>query len=145
MFKETLEGEKYKQMILNTVKLVVPALLTIMSMTVESLQAQQQGSPVLLLSGRTYYEPDSSFGSGENELHVIGEIMNNSSMMIGPVKVIATFYDAAGQIVGSEFTYADINRLAPGQKAPFEIIVGGSWGGLSVPVVTVRDVSLAFE
>ena len=39
------------------------------------------------------------------------------------VKVVATFYDEAGQVINTDFTYTDPTDLAAGQSAPFELSV----------------------
>jgi hypothetical protein len=49
------------------------------SLTLPS-QEQQQGNGLVLLSSSAFYKPDSSFGSREYELHIVGEIMNSSNM-----------------------------------------------------------------
>jgi len=56
-------------------------------------------------------------------LHVSGEIKNIADRDAHFVKVVATFYDSAGKVVGVSFTFSDPNDLTPGQKAPFEIIL----------------------
>jgi hypothetical protein len=76
-------------------------------------------SPVLL-SQNSYY---GSTGS----MHIVGEVMNQSPVTARFVKIIATFYNSNNQVIGTESTYADPSQLAPGQRAPFEIIAfGGS-------------------
>jgi hypothetical protein len=53
--------------------------------------------------------------------------MNQSPVTVRFVKIIAIFYNANGQVIGTESTYADPSQLVPGQRAPFEIVVlGGS-------------------
>jgi hypothetical protein len=36
---------------------------------------------------------------------------------------VATFYDEAGQVINTDFTYTDPSALAAGQSAPFEVTV----------------------
>lgn len=52
---------------------------------------------------------------------VNGEVQNNTGSAIGFPKIIASFYDASGVVIDSDFTYARITPLQPGQKAPFII------------------------
>ena len=56
-------------------------------------------------------------------IHVVGEIKNIGDREAHYVKVVATFYDSAGKVVGAFFGYSDPEDLAPGQKAPFEILL----------------------
>jgi hypothetical protein len=109
------------------------------------IPVQAQAEDLVLLSSRSYYKPDSSFGTGENELHVIGEIMNNSSDVLGPILIVASFYDGAGALVGSTYVNPTITVLGPGERSPFEIIVGGLWGELAVPVMQVRSIYLSLN
>jgi len=56
-------------------------------------------------------------------LHVVGEIKNIGDREAHYVKVVATFYDSGGKVVGTFFGYSDPEDLAPRQKAPFEILL----------------------
>ena len=46
------------------------------------------------------------------------------------VKVIGTFYDAAGTVVRSDFMYTDLDEVPPGGTDVFELVIaeGGSAG-----------------
>jgi len=52
---------------------------------------------------------------------VIGEIQNTGSQNVEFVKIVATFYGSGGTVVGTSFTYTDLDTLAPNQKSPFEL------------------------
>jgi hypothetical protein len=52
--------------------------------------------------------------------HIVGEVQNNSDTPVEFVKVVATLYDDAGQVVGTDFTYTEIDVIPPGGKSPFE-------------------------
>ena len=52
---------------------------------------------------------------------IVGEVKNNGERTANGVKVIATLYDANNQIVGTEYTYAEISDLKVGQVSPFKI------------------------
>lgn len=52
---------------------------------------------------------------------IVGEVVNGGSEATEFVKVVATFYDEAGQVIGTDFTYTDPSDLAAGRSAPFEI------------------------
>jgi len=49
---------------------------------------------------------------------------------------MATFYDEAGQVIGTDFTYADSSDLPASQSAPFEIRVND--GDLSDDIESVK-------
>jgi aminoglycoside N3'-acetyltransferase len=62
---------------------------------------------------------DSSTGT----LHIVGEVVNESPVTAKSVQIIATLYNAYSQVIGTEFTYSQPSDLAPGQRAPFDILV----------------------
>lgn len=54
--------------------------------------------------------------------HVVGEVENTGSTPLIFIRIAATFYDSANQVVGAGFAYAFIQVLTPGAKSPFEVI-----------------------
>jgi len=66
---------------------------------------------------------NSSYVDGVGYMHVVGEIENIESGTATYVKVVATFYDDTGTVVGTSFTYSDPSDLDVGQTAPFEVIL----------------------
>jgi hypothetical protein len=50
-----------------------------------------------------------------------GEVMNNGTSVAKSVKVSASFYDVNGDIVATEYSYADPSTIKPGDKSPFKI------------------------
>ena len=56
-------------------------------------------------------------------MHIVGEVMNQSPVTARFVKIIVTFYNANNQVIGTDFGYTEPSDLAPGQRAPFDIIV----------------------
>ncbi len=55
---------------------------------------------------------------------IVGEVINNTNQPVSFVKVTATYYDAQGKVVGTDFTYAGDTAstpLAPNLTAPFEV------------------------
>jgi hypothetical protein len=58
------------------------------------------------------------------DYHVVGEVINNSPRdSMNFVKIISTFYDNTGKVVGTDFTYSNIEVIRPGEKSSFEIIL----------------------
>jgi hypothetical protein len=56
-------------------------------------------------------------------MHVTGEIKNTGTTMSNYTQVFATFYDANGTVVATEFTYVDPDPLMPSQTTAFELIL----------------------
>lgn len=53
--------------------------------------------------------------------HVVGEVKNTGSVNLEFVKITATFYDSANNVIATSFTYTMIDILLPNQKSPFEL------------------------
>lgn len=77
-------------------------------------QQQQQQQPVIL--------SHSAYTDSIGSMHIVGEVMNNSPITVNFVKIIVTFYNTYGQVIGTDNTYTEPTDLAPGQRAPFELI-----------------------
>lgn len=56
-------------------------------------------------------------------LHIVGEVENNTPNLAKFVKVTGTFYNKGNEVVATDFTFTSPQDLAPGDKAPFEIIL----------------------
>jgi hypothetical protein len=80
-----------------------------------SVSASSGGGNVVLLSQRYNEEQFSN--------KIVGEVENNGTEQVEYVKVAVTFYDSAGNVVGTENTYADPSDLRPDMKAPFKIYI----------------------
>jgi hypothetical protein len=65
----------------------------------------------------------SSFKDTLGSFHIVGELKNNSTDPLDFVKVVSTFYDGTGKIVGTDSPYANIKVLRPGEKSSFELIL----------------------
>jgi hypothetical protein len=75
----------------------------------------------------------SSFTDDLGDYHVVGEVKNNSPTdSINYVKIVATFYDNTGKVVGTDFTYSNIDVLRPAEKSSFEIILNDAAQSQSV-------------
>ena len=49
-------------------------------------------------------------------MHIVGEVLNQAPVTAKFVKIIATFYNANGQVIGTDFAYANPSDLAPNQR-----------------------------
>ncbi|GIV79121.1 FxLYD domain-containing protein [Litorilinea aerophila] len=70
-------------------------------------------STVFLRSHRSYIQGSS--------LYVVGEVMNGSPVPVYNVKVIATFYDSGGRLIGAQETMTLLPETAPTQANPFKL------------------------
>jgi hypothetical protein len=67
----------------------------------------------------------NSYWSG-SWYYIVGEVRNDTSETWRFVEVVATFYDAAGCAIDSDFTYVASTDLAPGQQSTFSMMNSGS-------------------
>src|SRR5215217_4643971 len=66
----------------------------------------------------------SSFTDDLGYYPVVGEVKNNSPRdSMNYVKIVSTFYDNTGKVVGTDFIYTNIDVLRPAEKSSFEIIL----------------------
>ena len=59
--------------------------------------------------------------SDEGYFYIVGEVLNTTNSNINFVKVVATFYDEAEIVIGTAFTYTELDIIMPNDAAPFEI------------------------
>jgi hypothetical protein len=72
--------------------------------------------PPRILSHSTYVDSTGN-------LHIVGEVINESFQPLRFVQIIATFYDSNNSVIGTDFTFTSPSTIPPGQRAPFDIIV----------------------
>lgn len=63
----------------------------------------------------------SSYVDGSNELHLVGEIQNNTGQAIEDVNIAASFVDANGKTAGGTQGYAEIADLQPGDVSSHDV------------------------
>jgi hypothetical protein len=74
-----------------------------------------------------YVLSSSVFKDLWGDLHVVGEVLNNTSNNVNGIEINVTFYNSTGGVVGTASTYAFIGGwswdppLVPSQKSPFHI------------------------
>lgn len=79
--------------------------------------SQTSGNGISILSS-------SSFTDNLGYYHVVGEVKNNSPTdLMNYVKIVSTLYDNARKVVGTDFTYTNVDALRPAEKSSFEIIL----------------------
>jgi len=73
-------------------------------------------SSVYVLPNHSFYE--TSWGS----LHIVGEVMNNTSSHLTLVKISANLFDSGGRLLDTDFTYTYLNNLPAGHKTCFDVL-----------------------
>lgn len=76
---------------------------------------QEKPANLKLNVGDTFYAINSA--------HVVGEVTNNGPGVSKFTEVSGTFYDDQNKTVATGFTYTYPSDLAPGQSAPFDMII----------------------
>lgn len=61
-----------------------------------------------------------------NYFYIVGEVLNTGSNDKEFVRVIATLYDEANNVIGTQFTYTDPSTIQSDESAPFRLIIGES-------------------
>jgi hypothetical protein len=59
---------------------------------------------------------------------ISGQIMNVGNGTSESIKMIFTYYDKNGNVIGSDYSYANQDSLKPGQKSPFSQMVNEEIG-----------------
>jgi hypothetical protein len=72
----------------------------------------------IILTGQNYIENEDS-----NYDDIIGQVKNIGNGTAESIKTIFTFYNNNGNLVGTDSTYTDIEKLNPGQKSPFSNMI----------------------
>jgi hypothetical protein len=73
--------------------------------------------------GVTVLDNHFSYTSSGDYLYILGEVRNDTSSNVRYVKVSANLYNTSGQILATDFTYAALDVLPPGERTCFDIIV----------------------
>ena len=82
--------------------------------TVNVSLEHNSGKAKIILTSHKYIEKnDSAFDD------IVGQVKNIGNGIAESVEIIFTYYDTNGDIVGTDNTYVNIQKLNPGQKAPF--------------------------
>jgi parallel beta-helix repeat protein len=65
----------------------------------------------------------SAFVDKMGNLHIVGEVQNNSTTHIRSVEIMGTFYSTNNTVVRTESVYTQPEDLVPGYVSPFELIL----------------------
>ena len=63
----------------------------------------------------------SGFFDDRGYYKIVGEVENTSNIPAEFVKIIAAYYNSSGDVIGTAFTYTDIDIVEVGGRAPFEL------------------------
>jgi hypothetical protein len=95
--------------------------------------AESNYLPPVILSQYSYFD---SIGS----MHIVGEVLNQAPVLL-TLSRLSQLYNANRQVIGTDFISADASDLAPGQRAPFDIIVSQG----SVPMYQMSSYGLTVD
>jgi hypothetical protein len=70
---------------------------------------------VLVLSSRSYVRSSLRY--------VVGELLNNTDQIVFGTQITARFYDAGGQLVATDDGYSLLDRMDPGTRVPFLVLL----------------------
>lgn len=73
-------------------------------------------SGVYVLPNYSFYQ--TSWGA----LHIVGEVMNNTSSHLTFVKISANLFSSEGELLDTDYTYAYLDDLPAGHKTCFDVL-----------------------
>lgn len=73
--------------------------------------------PLMINVGRDYVS------SSGNYYHVVGEIVNESEQWYDFVRIVGSFYDEEGALIGTDFTYIELETLPPNDVGVFDLSI----------------------
>lgn len=73
-------------------------------------------SGIYVLPNHSFYQTSWGF------LHIVGEVMNNTSSHLTFVKVSANLFSAGGQLLDTDYTYTYLDDLPAGHKTCFDVL-----------------------
>ncbi|PJF25813.1 MAG: hypothetical protein CUN53_10860, partial [Phototrophicales bacterium] len=80
---------------------------------------------------------DSSRFDSFGRLVISGSVTNASAEAVRDVRAVVTIFDAGGLVIGAGWDDLDVAALAPGESAPFEILIPETGGDPVNYIVTV--------
>jgi len=83
--------------------------------------ADQASRYFLELYDTTIEVTQSTLTEGDGYYTVVGEVRNAGDVPVEATHVVVGLYDADGNLVGVDNTYAEIADLAPGETSPFAV------------------------
>jgi hypothetical protein len=72
-------------------------------------------------AGGVEFQGVTDYVSGTGSHYLVGEVLNKTADTLRFIEVLATFYDADGQLVGTGSTFTELSIIEPGSTAPFKL------------------------
>jgi len=79
-----------------------------------------------MANAEVFVQNDQMYIGDDESLHIVGEILNELSVPINQVDVYATLYTDDGNIVDTISASTLVNRVMPGMKGPFDLLLIGN-------------------
>jgi hypothetical protein len=79
-----------------------------------------EGAPPETADG-VEFQGVTDYVSSTGSHYLVGEVLNKTPDTLRFVEVLATFYDADGQLVGTGSTFTELSMIEPGSTAPFKM------------------------
>lgn len=92
------------------------------SYSFEKLSYDPHGIPVTNLA---WSNVSGSYDPTSGSYQVLGQVRNTSANLIKYVEPIGTLYNAAGKVIGCEFSFVDSYSLNPAEISAFKLIFAG--------------------
>jgi hypothetical protein len=94
---------------------VLPLLFGLVAVAAPGLASATSAIPSVSLVSSSQWGPDSA-----GYEHVVGEVKNSGPGVASLVEVDFNFYNRSGTLLQTDFTFASITDMNPGDKSPFE-------------------------
>jgi len=72
-------------------------------------------------AGGVEFQGVTDYVSSTGSHYLVGEVLNRTADTLRFIEVLATFYDADGQLVGTGSTFTELSIIEPGSTAPFKL------------------------
>lgn len=86
-------------------------------------RATPLAAPTLVATEQLVITNTSSYINSIGAFYVLGEVENQSEIVVGKVRINMEILDAEGQVLGVDFGFTDLNSITPGQRMPFKVLV----------------------
>ena len=106
-------------LLLSTLAGIVPVLMLVTN----AVYSQEMTNQSQIATEPTIELLKHKIMKGDFSDKLIGQVKNTFDDNASFVKIIATFYDVNGDLLGTESTYTDPSDMLPQMKAPFEMTI----------------------
>jgi hypothetical protein len=111
-------------MSMDKLSIILFSVLSTIALSSSILLQHGYSQTTATLAGGLSILSSSSFKDDTGAYHIVGDVKNNSpTQSMNYVKIVATLYDKNGRVIGTDFTFSDIDVLRPAEKSAFKIIL----------------------